>query len=197
MTEEFINYSDKDSVVFKGAGLNLNVRGHGNLITVGKNVCFNGFNVNITSNNNRIEIADGCSLAGTVIMKISDGNKIIFGEGSSVGGANFICGEGRTIKIGSDCMVAWNIEFRTTDSHEIFDLSSGVRVNEAQDIFVDDHVWIAAHSVILKGSKIHRGSVVALRSVVSGDNNEENVVLAGVPAKVVRKNISWKRELLG
>ena len=197
MSDSIVEYADEKSVVLSGIGLELKVFGVNNRIYIGKNVRLSGLTININSNNNSIHIGDGCAVSGSIIMKISDGNRIIFGERTSVGGANFICGEGREIKFGKDCMIAWGIEFRTTDSHGIFDLNSRDRVNYAGDISIGDHVWIAAHSIILKNSNIKNGCVVALRSVVSGSFPDENCVIAGLPAKIIKNNIYWERELLG
>lgn len=192
-----VEYADKASVKLKGNGLTLNVIGAGNRISVGKNVFFNGLTINIHSNHNHIHIGDGCHLAGTLIMKIVDGNRIAFGNGTTVGGASIICGEGRSVTFGEDCMLAWGIEIRTTDSHALFDVNSDTRINHAADVVIGDHVWIAAHSIILKGSEIGPGSVVALRSVVSGKFPEGNAVIGGLPAKVIKQGVRWERPLLG
>lgn len=195
--EDSVIYSDRSTVKLIGGGLTLNVSGMNNKIYVGKNVRFSGLTININSSNNSIYIEDDCTLAGVFIIKIKDGAEIHFGSGTTVGGANLICGEGRKIKFGKDCMIAWNIEIRTTDSHAIFDAHTNERINFGDDVIVGDHVWIGAHATILKGAKIPSGSVVALKSLVLDKFEENNVVIAGVPARVVKKNIRWTRELLG
>ena len=48
-------------------------------------------------------------------------------------------------------------------------------------------------SLILKGAKISDGSVVGAMSLVNKKFEEENIVLAGVPARKIRGNVSWKR----
>lgn len=55
---------------------------------------------------------------------------------------------------------------------------------------VGDNVLIGANSVILEGVKIGKGSVVAAGSVVVKDV-PENVVVAGIPAKII-KNVDEK-----
>lgn len=192
-----VEYADKASIKFRGNDLKLNISGTGNRIFVGRNVFFNGLTVNINSNHNHIHIGDGCHLAGTIIMKIVDGNRIVFGNGTTIGGASIICGEGRSVTCGEDCMLAWGIEIRTTDSHALFDLDTNARLNDAADIVIGDHVWISAHSIILKGSEIGSGSVVALRSLVSGKFPEKNAVIAGLPAKIIKHGVRWERPLLG
>ena len=51
---------------------------------------------------------------------------------------------------------------------------------------IADDVWIGNNVTILKGTEIGEHSVVAAGAVVSG-KFPSNVVLGGVPAKVIRK----------
>jgi acetyltransferase-like isoleucine patch superfamily enzyme len=48
----------------------------------------------------------------------------------------------------------------------------------------------------LKGANIGNDSVVATKAVVTSGTYENNVVLAGNPAKVVKRNIAWDISLL-
>ena len=56
---------------------------------------------------------------------------------------------------------------------------------ECEDIIIEDNVWIGAHAIILKGTKIGTGSVIGAGSVVKG-NIEKNSVIAGNPHKVIK-----------
>jgi acetyltransferase-like isoleucine patch superfamily enzyme len=51
---------------------------------------------------------------------------------------------------------------------------------------IGNDVWIGARSIILPGVTIGNGAVVAAGSVVTKDV-QENTIVAGVPAKVIRK----------
>ena len=44
----------------------------------------------------------------------------------------------------------------------------------------------------MKDVKISRNSVVAYGSLVTKKFEQENVLLAGIPAKIVKENIYWK-----
>ena len=110
------------------------------------------------------------------------GNKVVIGDGTTAGGVRIICSEGTKISIGSDCMLSSGIEIRSTDSHPMFDLS-GARINPACDILIGDHVWIAAHAVILKGSIIGARSTVRTCAVVTGKFDEGYQAIAGNPAR--------------
>ena len=87
-----------------------------------------------------------------------------------------------------------NIEIRTGDSHSIIDKKDNIRINHAKSITINNHVWIGAHSSILKGTCINNNSIVATRSVVTKVFNEENIIIGGIPAKQIKNNINWLKE---
>jgi len=173
------------------------ISGSNNHVSIGPGAVLSGVRMQISSNGNVVEIASACRVTAQVIMKLTDNNRLNIGHGTTVGGCNFICGEGRSIVIGKDCMLAWNLEIRTTDSHAIVDAASGARINPAKDVIVDDHVWVGAHATLLKGTHIRRNSVVSMRSVVTHAFGEEGVVLGGSPARIIRSGVTWERPLLG
>ncbi len=196
-SENPIDFEDLDSVKFLNEGLIVNNNGQNNKVIVGEGVIFNNFRITLDSDNNEVHIGSKCQLTGHVVMKLTDNNVLLIGKETTVGGANFICGEGCTITIGKDCMIAWGIEMRTTDSHAIFDLDTGLRINHGKDIVIADHVWIGAHVIVLKGAVIPQNSIVSIRAVVASAFNEEGIILGGVPAKVIKSNVRWERPLLG
>jgi len=171
--------------------------GNGNCVSIGAGAVLSGLRLQVLSGANRVEIGDRCRVTASVIMKLVDGNALRIGQGTSVGSCNFICGEGRSIIVGDDCMLAWGLEIRTTDSHAILDARNGDRINSADDIVIGDHVWVGAHATLLKGASVARDSVVAMRSVVTTKFDEAGVVLGGSPARVLRSGVTWDRKLLG
>ena len=94
-------------------------------------------------------------------------------------------------------MIAWNVEIRTTDSHAIFDENTDERLNPGSDIFVGNHVWVGAKAFLMKKTHIPDGCVVSLGSITNSRFDEAACVLGGSPAKIVRRNIRWERELIG
>lgn len=53
-------------------------------------------------------------------------------------------------------------------------------------VSIGNNVWVGDNVVILPGTKIGNGCVVGANSVVSG-NFEDNSIIAGVPAKVIKR----------
>jgi len=53
------------------------------------------------------------------------------------------------------------------------------------DIVIGDDVWLGAHSVVTAGTRIANGVIVAAGAVVTKDVTEEDVIVGGIPARVI------------
>ena len=126
-------------------------------------------------------------------IRVGDRSRVLLGSNvSSTTTVAMSAAEGTTIRIGDDVMIASNVQIRADDGHPIFDVHTGRRVNVSRSITVGNHVWLGFESCVLGGAAIGDGSVVGMRSIVTR-SLPNNVVAAGVPAKVVRKDIAWER----
>jgi acetyltransferase-like isoleucine patch superfamily enzyme len=96
------------------------------------------------------------------------------------------------IRFGKQCLLSWDVLIMDTDFHPIKD-SGGVILNPNKEIIIGDYVWICCRSTILKGSVIGNMSVVAAGSFVNKPLVEQNSLIGGHPAKVLRKGISWEQ----
>lgn len=102
--------------------------------------------------------------------------------------------ENTNIKIGQDCMFSYDIIMRTGDGHKIFSTQqTNERINPNEDIIVGNHVWVACKAIILKGAIISNNSIVGACSLVNKKFYEENVILAGTPAVIKKRDILWER----
>lgn len=122
-------------------------------------------------------------------------NRVIIGKNVTTTNVLLIdfcqsCGD---VIIGDDCMFSWGVAIRTGDSHAIFDQGTGQLLNKNQSVYIGNHVWVGADALIQKGVRISDNSVVATRSIVTKQFDQGNVVIAGVPARIVRENIGWSR----
>jgi acetyltransferase-like isoleucine patch superfamily enzyme len=61
-------------------------------------------------------------------------------------------------------------------------------------VIIEDNVWIAARAVILPGVRIRSGAVIAAGAVVARDVPAD-VVVAGVPARILRPRGSGRPDL--
>ena len=139
-----------------------------------------------------LEIAEGCHFRALHLYFLSDNTHVKIGRGTQCPisfWAN-LSGDGRSITVGEHCLLE-NVKLRTSDNHHIIDRESGEMINPAADIMIGDHVWIAEDVLVLKGSNIGSGSVVGAKSLVN-NTLPENCLVAGTPAKVLRRDIDWR-----
>ena len=52
-------------------------------------------------------------------------------------------------------------------------------------IVIGDDVWLGAHSIITAGTHIANGVIVAAGAVVTRSITQEDVIVAGIPAKII------------
>lgn len=94
------------------------------------------------------------------------------------------------LTIGTNCAVGWNVQFLDDDFHSSA-LVGGELKPSSIPIVIGDNVWIGSHSKIFKGVRIANGCVVAGNSTVTRSFPEENCLIGGSPARVIRHNSSW------
>ena len=145
----------------------------------------------IAGNNNSVKIGKNCSLTDVAFHIEDDGNEIFVGDHTAICGKTHLAAiEGTRILIGRDCLFSSNIHFQTGDAHSILDMN-GRRINKSADIKIGNHVWVGTKVTCLKGAHIADHCIVGACALVCGRFDETNSVLAGVPAKITRRNINW------
>ncbi|MEQ8643528.1 MAG: hypothetical protein RIB50_10695 [Marinovum algicola] len=104
-----------------------------------------------------------------------------------------VSGNRRKLTFGKDCMLAGDVEIRTTDNHAVFSTDTLEPVPSEGDIEIGNHVWLGLKSTVLKDCRIGDGAIVAIGSVVTRDV-EPFTVVGGTPAKVLKRDASWTRQ---
>ena len=139
----------------------------------------------------RISIGRGCVLGVLAIHALAPGAEIRVGERVGFNGSVSVAAhEASLLDIGDDCLIASECSLNTSDVHHVLDARSGARLNPAADIAVGRHVWLAARVMVLKGARVGADSVVGAGSIVTGQF-EPNCLIAGVPARRLRRRITW------
>lgn len=172
------------------------IRGSNNQIIIGQGTCMGNTMFHIIGNNNKIIIGDGCTI-GKGCSFWMEGNDITITIGSGTTFTQF-CHfnaqeNGARIDVGEDCMFSNKIIVRTSDSHPIYDLTSGERINSPKPVIIGRHVWIAPDSKIMKGAIIGDGCIIGSNTMVS-KQIPANALAVGMPAKVVKEGVRWTRE---
>lgn len=93
------------------------------------------------------------------------------------------------ISIGKGCYIAQNVGIITAN-HSFEDLDAH---EEGKSVTIGTHCWIGMNAVILPGVILGNNTVVAAGAVVTKSFEEGGVVIAGVPAKIVKNITSNKK----
>lgn len=174
----------------------LDIVGNHNSIVINDGCVLNGVTIHIRGDNHKIVIESGCRLNGGGVLWLEDHNgALTIGKNTTFECVHIAVTEPFSrVDIGQDCMFAYDIDIRTGDSHSIVDLVTKQRLNFAANVRIDSHVWVAAHCILLKGVHVSEGSIVATGACVTKAFEESNVILAGNPATIVKRKVSWVRE---
>lgn len=142
-------------------------------------------------------VAEGGSLTvGSFVLRagarltVNKGAKLSLGSGSINEDCEIACFD--SISIGNDVVISKRVVIRDSDNHRIIDGESSEHRPVSAPITICDRVWIGMNVTILKGVTIGEGAVIAAGSVVNKDI-PARCLAAGVPAKVIKTDISWER----
>lgn len=123
----------------------------------------------------------------TIIVTRTPEAKITIGDNVGISGATIYARKG--ITIGDNTMIGGNAKILDNDFHPIevearlVDDKSKIGTRE---IVIGKNCFIGCNSLILKGTVLGDGCVVGAGAVVSGQF-EDNCVIAGNPARVIKK----------
>ena len=143
---------------------------------------------------NRIIIGADCTITDTCLWIEADHAQITLGQHTTIAQANIGVADNQAkITIGADCMLSHGIEIRCGDSHAVMDHTTGQRLNQAQYVTLESHVWLGMHTRVLKNVTIGHDAVIAAGAIVTR-SLPSHCLAAGIPAQVKRENVTWHRD---
>lgn len=153
---------------------------------------------NIVGDKNAIRVGANTIVAGH-LLTFKHGGEIEIGDWCYIG-ENSRIWSAKLVSIGSRVLISHGVNIHDTNSHSLnaherhqhFVLIATVGHPESvpnlfsAPVVIEDDAWIGCNAILLKGVRIGRESIVAAGSVVTKDVPEK-VVVAGNPARVIRK----------
>ncbi|MBL7496848.1 acyltransferase [Frankia sp. CNm7] len=121
------------------------------------------------------------------VRVVVDSGLLQLGHGVNINGFAKILVRDR-VSIGEHCTISWNTQLMDNDFHPI--VVDGVQQPQSAPIVIEDHVWVGAGAIVLKGVTIGEGAIVAAGAVVTRDVPAKAIV-AGSPAKVIGTADAW------
>lgn len=128
-------------------------------------------------------------LAVTFAARFTERPTLRIGNHTGLGsGCSFVIG--KAITLGDHVRVARGVQFRDSGGHasdpESRKEGAPPPEDEVRPIVVEDNVWIGTEAMLMPGTHVGEGSIIAARSVVSGKVAPYTVV-AGSPARRIAK----------
>ena len=175
-------------------------------VKYGKKLLLKGMPVIFNKKGASLVIGDNCcikssflsNLVGlyskTIIVTRSPDAEIIIGNNVGISGASIYAR--KSIRIGDNTAIGGNCKILDNDFHPIEYEDRNRLMNDpnggdsdlvpSKPIVIGRNCFIGCNSIILKGTILGDGCVVGAGAVVSG-KFEENSVIVGNPAKVIKK----------
>jgi acetyltransferase-like isoleucine patch superfamily enzyme len=150
--------------------------------------------LDIIGTGNTVRIGNHCRLSGRIVMR-GDNQTVEIGPSTVFKGCYLLCSEGCDIRIGRHCLFSRGTEIRTTDAHSVIDATTGERLNRPGSVEIGGHVWMGVGAMVSKGVRIAEDNIVAAGAFVNRSCSESQTVIAGAPARVTRRGVTWNRRL--
>lgn len=119
-------------------------------------------------------------ISGYENIQFNKKNIAILNSFAVSGGCYFGIAKGSTLEIGDDTIWAWNINIQTSN-HDFIDRNKYT----TSSVKIGKNCWIGGNVTILPGVILGDNVTVGANSVVT-KSFPSNVVIAGVPAKILR-----------
>jgi acetyltransferase-like isoleucine patch superfamily enzyme len=121
-------------------------------------------------------------LRGEPIITIGD--RCVLGKGIGIVGHE-------RIEIGNDIWTGHYV-YVTDQNHgyEDLDLPIGVQMWKNEPVSIGDGSWLGHGAIVLPGSRIGKHVVIAAGAVVAGIDVPDNSIVAGVPARVIKRYVA-------
>jgi acetyltransferase-like isoleucine patch superfamily enzyme len=91
------------------------------------------------------------------------------------------------LEIGDDTMIAHGCSIITSEHGQSTDRPMRDQPIILRPVSIGRDVWLGARVIILGGSVLADGSIAAAGAVIKGQFSEPRTIVAGVPAKVIRR----------
>jgi len=140
----------------------------------------------------RITLLGNFEIGPGVHIHVSPGATLQIGGCRNFSGSGITCDSRimveRSVEIGHDCIIAWDVFISDSDWHNIAGID-----RRHSPVVIGDRVWISHGVSVLKGAVIPTGCIVGAKSLVRSQIDVENALVAGIPAVVKRTGMEWSR----
>jgi carbonic anhydrase/acetyltransferase-like protein (isoleucine patch superfamily) len=123
---------------------------------------------------------------------------LFWGQGATAVGCSVeLEGGAEGLVVGDDALISNGVWVRNHDMHALYDVRTGAHIGRPPITTVlERHVWLGQDVLLLGCERIGMGSVIGARALVR-EPIPPRVAAVGMPARVLRQDVSWGRNLSG
>jgi acetyltransferase-like isoleucine patch superfamily enzyme len=150
------------------------------------------FNLTLWGNNGGVIFISETAIIPEAHFYLGGGLIFLGPNVSSTGRLGINCRNNGNVIIEGDCLISSDVKFLTDDCHAVLDINTGKRLNQfGGSILISNHVWIGEKVHLMGDTKISKNNIIGYNSFVRGIFSPPNVIIAGTPAKLVKKAVTW------
>lgn len=167
----------------------INFIGKGNVLYCEKNITIKDSNIDFKGNNSVVYLSENRHIYYFKVTIYND-SVLYFGKNNYINKKlHIILSEQKHVIIGDEGLFAVGCWIRTADPHIIYDEKTRKRMNESKSVYIGDHVWLGQDVLVLKGSHLGSGCIMAARSIGTGKKYNSNTIYGGNPAKCLKEKV--------
>ena len=190
--------ADDDITVAKIPQTLISVIGNNNNVVIKRGVKIsNNFTLQIVGDNNNIDIDENVLIVDNLLVQIIEkcnNAKISIGKNTTFWNTTIQSNDiNSSVVIGEDCMFSYNTSVLNCDGHAIF--QNGILINQGKELIIGNHCWIGYNSTVYKNAILPNNVIVARNALVTSSlkSNKDNIVVGGIPARIIKENVTWDR----
>jgi acetyltransferase-like isoleucine patch superfamily enzyme len=178
-------------------GLDISIQGNNNIFYISLPFIAQDSKIAIESNNTVVKLGSNPILFmnNNIEIKYGENQRLQIGNNCALHRDHIMLAEDSTLIIGDNCMFGAFAQIYGSDGHCIIDKNTGALLNRNTGALeIGSHCWIGNDALILKKAKIPGNTIVGAKSVVTKAFDEEYTLLAGMPASIVKRGVTWTYE---
>lgn len=145
-----------------------------------------GSNVKIVGLSSKIQVGKNVEVYSNSIFELHESSFLHIGDNVVVS-YGCLLSVRESLRIGRNTQIGEYTSIRdSTHSYDQIDVPIKYQADRVESILIGDNVWIGRGCIILPGTIIEDGAVIAANSVVKG-LIESNKIYAGSPVKLIKE----------
>jgi len=135
--------------------------------------------------NSELFLDENVKLDNGVRIVVTNSSKVYIGLNTKIGYSSILnCGA--NLNIGKNCLISGFVYIQCSEHGFKKNINIIDQQHSHKEINISEDVWIGAHSTILMGVNLKKGTIIGANSLVNKDT-EKNSINVGIPAKKIKE----------